>query len=135
MERTRPNRVSIDATIRETPERAASIFRREQVAHIEREVGHGDVRAEQYVGRHRFLYEIRILTLQSWILMRTEIRERPPIESVLLHVRQVVRWQVVADLVALLNGRLQRVAVSIPVHANRVPLPLAKMSCPLPSGF
>jgi hypothetical protein len=76
-----------------------------------------------------------MLAVVARFRMRTEVRPWPPVESAGLNVRQVVGRKIVAQSVPLDDGHPERVAVRIPVDARRLRVPLAKISCPLPSGL
>lgn len=79
------------------------------------------MRVQQDVRRQRLLHEIRSFPLQPWIFMRSQVGVRPAVESVFLKMCEIVRWQIVAELITFLHGCPQRVRIRISVQTDRIP--------------
>src|ERR1700687_6106299 len=70
------------------------------IALIERDFKRRIVGLQQYVGNDRLILQFGMLSLLSRILMRPHVPPRPPVETTLLDMRNVVGNKVVAQGVA-----------------------------------
>ena len=89
----------------EGEEGAALVFGGELLTGVEEEVEHGDVGAQLDVSGDGFGDEFGVLALVARVFVRAGVGERPAVEGALLDVGEVVGDQVVAEFVALLDGR------------------------------
>src|ERR1035437_4517094 len=98
----------------------ALVFLGELTTCVENEVQHGDVGAQQDVALNRFGHQVRAHTYVAGIFVGSGVGERPTVEGALLDVGEVVGYQVVAELVALLYGRPQGVGPWVIAQADGV---------------
>ena len=87
-----------------TNERAVAVVLRQQRAFVEGQAERGSMRAQCIVRDDGTLDQIRALGLHALIDVLAEVAVGPPVESAVLHRGHVVRHQVAADLVALVDG-------------------------------
>src|ERR1700722_5483355 len=73
------------------------------IALIKRNFQRRIMRLQQHIGNNRPILQLRMLALVPRILMRPHIPPRPAIKSPIFNVRDVVRYQVVAQRIALVD--------------------------------
>src|SRR6185369_1707071 len=103
--------------------RPALIFFRETLASVEREFQSTPMRRQQEVRLHGLVHHIRPLALPSRVFVGTDISIRPPIKPPLLDMREVLRRQIVTQLIALLDSNPNRICPRIQMNAARIPRP------------
>src|SRR6185503_12846781 len=88
------------------------------VRHCEAE--RGDVGAEGVVGLDRLGDEVGALRLDALVDVRAVVAVGPAVEGAVAHSSEVVRHEVVAELVSLIDYRIQRAGLRLPGEAVRV---------------
>src|SRR5712664_790354 len=78
-----------------------SIFSRKLRAAIKSHLQRCIVRLQYYIWRDDFLLHLGMLPRKSWVLIAAHVPPRPAIEATLLHVRDVVGYEVIAQSVSL----------------------------------
>ena len=81
------------------------------------------MRGQQNVAGNRLRNQIPALALAAGIFVAACIRIRPAVKPALLDVRKVVRHQIVAQRIALLDGGPQYVRPGIPPQPDRIARP------------
>src|SRR6185295_1440513 len=79
-----------------------------------------DVRAQGVVGRQRLRHQVRALRLDALVDVLAVVAVRPAVERALLHRGQVVRHEIVTELVSLVGHGPQVTVDRLPGHAIRV---------------
>ena len=80
----------------------------------------GRMRSQRIVRHDRLRHEIGLLRRDPHIHMLPKVAVRPAVEPAFFHRRQVVRHQVVANLVALVDDCPERICRLLPTHAVRI---------------
>ena len=91
--------------------------------------------AESVIRFDRFGDEIRSLAFFARVFDLAEVRIRPAVESAVFNARQIIRNQIVAEQIALIDDRPQSLGWRLPIHADGVAQPPANTRMPLPSGL
>src|SRR5579862_9949842 len=81
----------------------SSILRRKFIRLVERDLQRGIMRLQQHIRHNRFILQLRMLPCMSRILMTPDVPPWPAIKSALLHMRDVIRHEVVAERVTLVH--------------------------------
>jgi hypothetical protein len=84
-------------------EGAAPVSLRKRFAVVEGESERRRMRADRIVGNDRLRDEVRTLTLVAWVLVLAEVGIGPAVECAVLHARDVIGDEVVAEPVALVD--------------------------------
>src|SRR6185437_4084114 len=79
----------------------AAILSRELLALVESHLQRRDVRLDQHVGNNDFIFQFGMLAFVTRILMSANVIPGPAIEASVLDVSDVIRRQIVADLIPL----------------------------------
>src|SRR2546422_1057134 len=101
--------------------RAVAIVLRKLRYRVELHAQRSGVRRKQNVGNERHFYEVRHLSDVHGIVMLADVAERPAIESAVFHGRHVIRHQIVAEIVALIDGSPERVCAGLPRQRGGIP--------------
>src|SRR5260370_41385569 len=78
------------------------------------------MRAERVVRRNSFRHQIGPLWRNAVVDMLAEIAVGPAIETAVLYRGHVIRHQIIAELVALVDGDPQRAALRLPTRPVRI---------------
>src|SRR6266446_3124687 len=101
--------------------RPVAIVLRKLRRRVELHAQRSRVRRKQNVGNDRHLYNVRHLSDVHGIVMLADVAERPAVESAILYRRHVIRYQIVAEIVALIDGSPKRVCAGLPGQRGRIP--------------
>src|ERR1039457_4777871 len=104
----------------EGEEGPALVFLGELTTSVENEVQHGNVRAQQDIALNRLGHQVWAHAFVAGIFVGPGVGERPTVEGALLDVGEVVGYQVVTELVALLHGRPEGIGARVIAQSDRV---------------
>src|ERR1039457_7136545 len=104
----------------EGEEGPALVFLGELTTSVENEGQHGNVRAQQDIALNRLGHQVWAHAFVAGIFVGPGVGERPTVEGALLDVGEVVGYQVVTELVALLYGRPEGVGARVVAQADGV---------------
>src|SRR5689334_16321627 len=97
---------------------------REAIAELyafrERHSERSDVIAEGIIGQDCLCDQLRVLRLHAIVNVLSPVAEGPAIEGTLLHRGQIIRHQVTAELVALIDNGPQLAGLRLPTHPVRI---------------
>src|SRR5208282_5185923 len=78
------------------------------------------MRLQEHIGDEHFVLQLRMVTHVARVLVRSDVKPRPTVESALRDSRDVIGREVIAELIALVDGCPEIAGPGIDGEANRI---------------